>query len=529
MAKNNKSLISYAIIGILLLVFGVYTSTMQYADAISLSTVTVGSTDTRGSTYGSQKNSWYFVSPTSDTIVKVIDNTTTVTTTPIGGTCVAGQNIIATFDGDLIVLCDNGAPASWTVEARTVNNPEIRRDVSESSFTNTDGSFTMLEWKQQKRMYILNGGGTSQNIAFFNNQKINSTSETWFVGTFDTSAQCNRLHGGVIVESSNEMFYVCERVGTLATSIARWDLTTSIQTQFVSLTAGGAGVGDIDHNTKTDKLVAVVSTTVYVVGRSGFTVEQSLVVCNGANEQLYNVEINENTNQAWLLCVTTTTGAQRMIYYDIASNSVVSSSAITGTDAGAQGGTNHFESMHWEDGRKALYLSYGWINPVGAGANTVTRISDGTVTSSIGGTVCIDTNPLEDFVSITCFTDVDNDGIPDSQIGQFPTVAQNTTSLVNQIGCQAGLISCTNQDSKTNGTGLMLLLLLLLASIGTVMFVTFRTDHSMNDVHPVIWFILVIAVTGVSWQLGWTDALPFFASIIAICALGAFKVREWFG
>lgn len=143
--------------------------------------------------------------------------------------------------------------------------------------------------------------------------------------------------------------------------------------------------------------------------------------------------------------------------------------------------------------------------------------------------VCIDTNPLEDFVSLTCFTDTNGDGIPDSQVGEFPTVGQNTTSLVHQIACQAGIADCNNTDSKTNGMGLLLLLMLLIMAIGAIMFVTFRTDHSLSDIHPVVWFILVVACTGVSWQLGWTDAIPFFGSIVAICALGAFKVREWFG
>jgi hypothetical protein len=146
-----------------------------------------------------------------------------------------------------------------------------------------------------------------------------------------------------------------------------------------------------------------------------------------------------------------------------------------------------------------------------------------------GGCVVIDTNPVEDFVSLTQICDLDNDGIPDIEVGGFTKVTGNTTTLVHQITCQVGFVDCNNPDSKTNGVGLLLLLLLLLASVGVVMFVTFRNDHSLSEIHPIVWFLIVTLVTGVAWQLKWTDGIPFFASIIAVCALGAFKAREWFG
>lgn len=141
---------------------------------------------------------------------------------------------------------------------------------------------------------------------------------------------------------------------------------------------------------------------------------------------------------------------------------------------------------------------------------------------------CVDTNL--DGIADFCFPDTNGDGIPDSTGGllNIGTPNQNVTSVAGTFGCGLGLSSCENLDIKTNGVGYILMLIMLVFFAGLIMFFAHKTDTPFNEIHIIFWIVLVLGVTGASYQLNFTDGVPFFATIVSIAGFSGIKMAGYF-
>lgn len=165
-------------------------------------------------------------------------------------------------------------------------------------------------------------------------------------------------------------------------------------------------------------------------------------------------------------------------------------------------------------------------------ASTTLAIRELEPTAETGqSTVCVDTN--RDGTADFCFQDTTGangvpDGIADAVGGALSVVApsQNVTNVAGTFGCGLGLSSCTNLDVKTNGMGYLILAFLLVFFSGLLMMFAHKSHTPITEVHPILWIILVVAVTGATWQLNVTDAIPFTATIVTIAGIGTFGIVQ---
>lgn len=138
--------------------------------------------------------------------------------------------------------------------------------------------------------------------------------------------------------------------------------------------------------------------------------------------------------------------------------------------------------------------------------------------------VNIDTSPIIGFVSILTLCDTDGDGIIDTTQEQVPRVTQNITTSTKDIFCIIGLTDCTNTNVKTNGVGIMLLLLLILLTITIVMAVTMKTQHEVTEIHPLLWLTLMFVDVAGAWYFKWIEDIIFYGLVVVFIGLGAFGV-----
>lgn len=529
---ENKKLISYSLVLSLLLVFGFYSTTIMYADAITLSNFTVTAYDLRGSTYNSANNSWYFASTNNNTMVRITDNTTSPTFLPVNGNgnCadpMSIQSLEHASDSYIALWCDNGAIATHGLMIRDrVTNEE--KDFENNIFATEDG-FRIVEWDNGNKIYVINhGAGAGVNIAVFDETKINSTTSSMLIAQINLSATCTILYDAVINEADSLMYLTCQQLATNLNRIAVFDLQSSLVSQYVTLT-GTSDLGTIDYNTDTEQIVVTLNTAndLLLIDAGTMTgVYNNTSICSGGLP--VSPQFNENTNQIYFICNTTATGANTIQLFDIASQTLVASFPAGSGPNSALGGTNHWPLIHWEDNKVALYGTFGFLDDTGSGAvfNTITRISDTT------------SAPSEDPNAEFC-ADPANANILTCRLDDIPPIT-GASELLNQsstnIICQIGLIECiqdengnftpVNGDIKTNGVGYILLVI----TFGVVISIMWLASGGrLNDIPTFIWFIITLSILGVFVGFDWLDITFLLVGIIAIIALAVARIKGLFG
>lgn len=527
--ENKIKLMLYGLFAIVLLTFGFYTTTVRYADALNLSTITTAYHDLRSATYDSSTGRWFYTSPFNNTIISHINNQTTISATPVGGTCTDAKYILSlessSADDTLAVLCDMGAvPSAHTIEIRQDNSPSIRLDV-ESSFTNVDRFSGLVEWIGGSRLYVFSSGGTTQNMAMFDLTKINNTSVAMLQQTIDTNTvgNINELQDGVIIEATNELWLAGMDSGLAAGRVGVFNLgTTSMVT---SIAFGGAGntQTSIDYNSVTDKIFVVGGgDSLGIINPDTRAVEVTKTNVCDTGTSLF-VEVNENTNQAFILCYVSGTGATNIALYDVTSNSVIAVFSSPSTSSGVQGNPTTTE-MKWDDTVKELHLVMGRGQDATTGMNSITIINDPTIGSTGTGTVCLDIN--FDGTTDVCYEDVNGDNVPDANPIELIRAGQNVTEVGNALACQIGIeTACDNPDPKTNGVGYLLVIVLLAFMI--VIFALARLKTSLI-IPEWLWIIGTFAVLGASIFLGWIDTTLFIIGAVVVVALASFKIVAQF-
>ena len=112
---------------------------------------------------------------------------------------------------------------------------------------------------------------------------------------------------------------------------------------------------------------------------------------------------------------------------------------------------------------------------------------------------------------------------------------ENITSIATTIGQGIGLIDPNNENPRTNGTGLFLMLItgtfFAIALMSTVHTLNMRgyISASVKEIDPIFWLFLVVGVVSVAWYLDWIDDIIFASMTVGLAGLIAFGVLKHFG
>lgn len=99
----------------------------------------------------------------------------------------------------------------------------------------------------------------------------------------------------------------------------------------------------------------------------------------------------------------------------------------------------------------------------------------------------------------------------------------NGSQSLGIYGCATGFFSCSNEAPASNGLGYALLAGLIVVSAMALMYATYKTQHSPQDVVLPVALVSILE-SGAFWQMGLTTSIPFFVGILGIIGLGSFKI-----
>jgi hypothetical protein len=112
---------------------------------------------------------------------------------------------------------------------------------------------------------------------------------------------------------------------------------------------------------------------------------------------------------------------------------------------------------------------------------------------------------------------------------------ENITSVGTTICQGIGLCNPDDENPRTNGTGLFLMLItgtfFAIALMSTVHTLNMRgyISASVKEIDPIFWLFLVVGTVSVSWYLDWIDDIIFAAMTVGLAGLVAFGVLKHFG
>lgn len=158
-------------------------------------------------------------------------------------------------------------------------------------------------------------------------------------------------------------------------------------------------------------------------------------------------------------------------------------------------------------------------------------LNDDTISPSLipDGTACFDINPNPAIVQQICLEDNDGDGIPDAPNSQFFFRAgQNVTSISNDWFCQMGILAdsdsdgvCDNYDVKTNGVGYFITIILFAFMIVMFAVAKLKTDLAIPEW---LWIIGTFAILGAGIGFGWLDLTLFVIGIVIVVGMASFRI-----
>lgn len=517
MSLEKTKLLTLAFSGILVLVFGVYSNTINYAHAVSVTTYSTGANySVFGGDYRPQSDTWFFASGTNNTIIEFDDNSSSfITGSYSSGACADVHDIKVINGGQhLAMLCNNATPATFALQIRTASSPYTLVD-EEQGWANTEDIYEMVEWVGGDRLYVLNSGTGSPLVYMFNLNNINSTISPMFQTSVGAS-NCNIANGITIKESSSQAFVSCNRVTTSVIGFATIELSTFTSSVFT--TVGGAttstGGLQIDYNSDADTVaISVVDTDdIYVWSlTSGTLTSSNTNIC----DQPLSPQFNENTAQLYIVCK----GASFISIYNVANATQSGSFTVQTFSATAPFGANNAPEFVWEDSIGAGYLAYAFIDGNhGNLFNFVTRIEDTTSIPSGGGTGGIDCNLAENANILICRLNAIN-------TTPLASATETTQESIFNTLVQIGLLDGSNEDCATNGVGYIMVASALGIEAG-LFFVA--TRGGLKDIPSFVWIIATLVIVGMITAFDCLEAQWFIITIIAVVALGAMKLKGLF-
>lgn len=171
-------------------------------------------------------------------------------------------------------------------------------------------------------------------------------------------------------------------------------------------------------------------------------------------------------------------------------------------------------------------------------ANNVARIFKFGGAGSAGSSeTCIDTNL--DGATDLCFTDTNNDGIPDNgalgALGAYRSNA-NLTSFGTDVFCAFGINTnaCEDRNIQTNGVGIVYLMVIIIISYAFLVYVHYQAQYALNKdniqvmdalaVNPLLLLTMLILDVTLAWYMQWIPDLIFYTTIVVMVGLSAFGI-----
>jgi hypothetical protein len=497
MENKNKRLISYSLIGSLLLIFGFYSNTIMYADAVSVSSVTfpAGTTTTDiaySSATGSDTHTAYVIGQNAGQAYAWKTSASPLTTYTIL------FNVTLTGSGSARAIAWNDD----TLFIYAVTNDKVYKlsqslGIAGSLATGTANIIQELYYDSTNEVlyYCTNDGYGSINVSTLVTTNLYSDPQTNSVlgCDFDIPNNVAVLAGTDIGATFN-----CELVTVSLTS----------HTQANCVNAGGSNIfysvcvddvnskywalGSSDANVKKYSSVLSLEATVTV----GTTPRNCSINTDETGRRLYVA--NEGTDTISIV--------------DIDANVVLTSPAVCDTVADRKIATHRTSNT-----------THTFVT-CNSNVNSVViddTVSDFVPTPDSQTTFC---EQPENFFILSCVL-ARGDTTP--LVGASQLVNESSTTLI----CQIGLIPCTdfvpdNPDIKTNGVGYILTAVALGILIG-VFWVASRGD--LGSIPTFLWFIATLAIIGVVTAFGWIDATFLILAVVAIIALATAKAKGIFG
>lgn len=481
----------FSFISILILVFGFYSSTTQYADAISVVTVVFPSTTT---TFDASYEGGIF-SNNNDTTAYVIGNHGgTVKVWKKSGSGLTENTIIAN-----VTLTGSVSPRGIEVNPDTnaifaVTNDKFYRLSSALAISGQFASGTanivrnIIYDNTQNNMYFCTNDGYGK----LNTVNLNPT-------TLYTDPQTN----GVLdcaVDEAGQFIYLSGQ-----------DIGASFTCETIKLT--------LSTNTEVDCVNSGAPDPVHFAVCYD-SVQNQIWVSSSSSSRVLNYDSNLNLNATVATSaiprqcsISSDIGAMR-VYFGIESNDTVT---IIDTEAKAIISSPVVCNLGVTTPRmdtKRLFNTTDTYVTCPEATNSVIiddSVSESIPPNEVDGIDCDDPQ-FEDL--LMCFETQPLAGTSD-------LIQESTFDLLVQIG----LISGDNTDCKTNGVGYILVVVGLAIMVG-LMWVASRGNM---DIPNFVWMLGMISIIGMITMFGCLDPSFFIITIIVIVALATIKARNLFG
>jgi YVTN family beta-propeller protein len=496
MENKNKRLISYSLIGSLLLIFGFYSNTIMYADAVSVSNVTfIGGTTTIDVSYD-----------------KTAQGANTATAYVIGLN--AGQAYVwkvtnTTINFNVTLTGSSGARAIEYNEDNSfvyaVANDKVYK------ISNTGGNAGSLASGTANIIQELFYDDTNNILYYCTNDGYGTIDLTTLILTnLYSDPQTNAVLGcdfdivnGYAVLAGNDMG------STLNCELTTISLSTNTQVGCYN-----NGVGQffysvcVDNANATNTFYWAMYPSAGLVRKLTSGLSLSATVTVGTTPRNCSINLDDTGRRLYVA----NEGSNTISIIDIDANTVLSSPSVCDTVFDRRIDTKRLEAT-----------TYTFVT---CNSNVNSIVIDDTVSTFIPPS-----DPEtefcalpENFFLLRCVL-AREDTTP--LVGASELIGESSNTIV----CQLGLIECTdfipnNPDTKTNGVGYMVLFVGLGIMIG-IFWVASRGD--LGSIPTFLWFIATLSIIGIMVSFDLIDATILIIAIIAIVALATAKVKGVFG
>jgi YVTN family beta-propeller protein len=496
MENKNKRLISYSIIGSLLLIFAFYSNTIMYADAVSVSNVTfTGGTTTQDISYdktaqGSNTATAYVIGLNAgQAYVWKVTNTTinfNVTLTGSSGARAIEYNednsFVYAVANDKIYKISNTGGNAGSLASGTANI------IQELFYDDTNNIL----------YYCTNDGYGTINTVSLSLSNLYSDPQTNAVLGCDFD-----IINGYAVLAGNDIgsTFNCELITV--------SLTTNTQ---VGCYNNGASAPFysvcVDNANATNTFYWGLSSSDSIARKltSGLSLSASVTV--GTTPRNCSINLDDTGRRLYVA----NEGSDTISIVDIDANAVLSSPSVCDTVADRRIDTKRLEAT-----------TYTFVT---CNANVNSIVVDDTVSEFIPPSTpeTIFCEQPENFNLLRCVLER---GDTTPLVGASELIGESSNTIV----CQLGLIACTDfvpndPDTKTNGVGYMVLFVGLGIMIG-IFWVASRGD--LGSIPTFLWFIATLSIIGIMVSFDLIDATILIIAIIAIVALATAKVKGVFG
>lgn len=480
MKEKNQNPLIFAVVGILLLVFGFYTSTLQYASAISVVSVTFpAGTVTADVTY--EKG---FGSTDTDTTAYIIGTNGGVvyvwkksqSDTILGNVTLTGSTAVRA-----IKYADN-ILAVYAVTNDKIWKISTSLGISGQFATGTANIIERLIWDE-----------SMSDLYFCTNDTYGTINlVTLALTTLYTDPSTNGMRGCSLDETNRMMYIVGDDIGaTFDCEIIKVRLSDHTQQNCTNSDPTDTTLDDVCYDSTSNEVWAVSgansrvinynSALTLIVGvATGATPRHcSISSDTGANRLYVSIESNDNVS-----------------IIDTEADTLITSVVVCNIQASRTMDTKRLTNT----------------------TNTFVTCSDSTNSVIVDNTVS-ESQQEQEFCDLP-----ENANILRCRLGddELTGVGEEVGSGIAELGCEVIFADCSEDtDPRTNGIGLLIFIASIFVVIGMFYFTIGRDAFHM----PIfIWIIIIVALSAFFTLANIIDPVFLVLSIVAVIALAVPKV-----